>query len=126
MRDGTISAIDRRTVELLTVCVSDSHGTAPRTKLRTDDAKLNRNTISLIDRDFCVFEDHAALVFEIFANDEIKIEVGHWNRLPSFQLYETNLSRLGSLITTLPFTSEFGRGAETQHPTTFHSLPIAP
>jgi hypothetical protein len=81
IRDRTISAIDRSTVKLLAVCVSDAHGAAPRTKLGTDDAKLTRNTISLIDRDFCVFEDHAALVLEVFANDEIKIEVGHWNRL---------------------------------------------
>jgi hypothetical protein len=84
--DQTISATDRSTVKLLAVCVRDAHGTAPRTKLGTDDAKLARNTISLIDRDFCVFEDHAALALEIFANDEIKIEVGHWNRLPSFRL----------------------------------------
>ena len=92
MRDGTISAtrdnVDRSTVELLTVCVSNPHGTSSRTQLRTDDAKLARETISLIDRDFCAFEDHAALVFEIFADDEIKIEVGHGNHLPSFQLYE--------------------------------------
>jgi hypothetical protein len=85
MRDGTISAtrvmVDRGTVELLTVCISNSHGTSSRTQLRTDYAKLARETISLIDRDFCIFEDHAALVFEIFADDEIKIEVGHWNRL---------------------------------------------
>src|SRR5207302_10743876 len=80
--------VDRSTVELLTVCVSDSHGTSPRTQLRTDDAKLARETISLIDRDFCVFEDHATLVFEIFADDEVEIEVGHLNHLPSFQLYE--------------------------------------
>jgi hypothetical protein len=80
------SATDRSTVKLLAVCVSDAHSTAPRTKLGTDDAKLARNTISLIDRDFCVFEDHAALVLEIFANDEIKIEVGHWNRLLRLQL----------------------------------------
>src|SRR5712671_6127350 len=43
MRDGTISAtrdkVDRSTVELLTVCVSNSLGTSPRTQLRTDDAK---------------------------------------------------------------------------------------
>jgi hypothetical protein len=81
MRDGTISAtrdrVDRSTVELLTIFVSNSHGTSPRTQLRTDDTKLARETISLIDRDFCVFEDHATLVFEIFADDEIKIEVGH-------------------------------------------------
>jgi hypothetical protein len=92
MRDGTISATrdkaDRSTVELLTVCVSDSHGTSSRTQLRTDDAKLARETISLIDRNFCIFEDHTALVFEIFADDEVEIEVGHWNHLPSFQLYE--------------------------------------
>jgi hypothetical protein len=81
MRDGTISAtrdnVDQSTVELTS-----------RTQLRTDDAKLARETISLIHRDFCAFEDHAALVFEIFADDEIKIEVGHGNHLPSFQLYE--------------------------------------
>src|SRR6476469_9384874 len=92
MREGTISAtrdmVDRSTVELLTVCVSDSHGTSPRTQLRTDDAKLARETISLVDRNFCIFEDHTALVFEIFADDEVEIEVGHWNHLPSFQLYE--------------------------------------
>src|SRR5258708_18613507 len=97
MRDGMISATrdkaDRSTVELLTVC-SNSHGTSPRTQLRTDDAKLARETISLIDRDFCVFEDHATLVFEIFADDEIKIEVWHWNRLPSFNCTKTNVSRL--------------------------------
>ena len=92
MRGGTISAtrdkFDRSTVELLAVCVSNSHGTSPRTQLRTDDANLARETISLIDRDFCIFEDHAALVFEIFADDEVEIEVGHLNHLPSFQLYE--------------------------------------
>src|SRR6267142_5878133 len=98
MRDGTISAtrdkVDWGTVELLTVCVSNSHGTSPRTQLRTDDTKLARETISLIDRDFCVFEDRATLVFEIFADDEIKIEVGHWNRLPSSNCTKTNVSRL--------------------------------
>src|SRR5438034_10086818 len=82
MHDGTMSATrdkdDRKTIELLTVCVSNSHGTPPRTQHGTDDAKLARETISLIDRDFRVFEDHATLVFEIFADDEIKIEVGHW------------------------------------------------
>src|SRR6266403_4211905 len=88
--------VDRSTVELVTVCVGNAHGISPRTQLRTSDTKFAREAISLIDRDFCVFEDHAALVFEIFADDEIKIEVGHLNRLPSFQLYETNLSRLGS------------------------------
>jgi hypothetical protein len=76
MRDGTISAtrdkVDWGTVELLTVCVSNSHGTSPRTQLRTDDTKLARETISLIDRDFCIFEDHAALVFEIFAAGDVE------------------------------------------------------
>jgi hypothetical protein len=90
MRDGTISATrERSTVELPAVCVGNSHGAPPRTQLRTDDAKLARETISLIDRDFRVFEDHAALAFEILADNEIKIEVGHWNHLPSFHLYES-------------------------------------
>ena len=37
-------------------------------QLRTNDAKLAREVISLIDCDSCVFEDHAALAFEIFAD----------------------------------------------------------
>jgi hypothetical protein len=32
--------------------------------------------------DLSVFEDHTALIFELFAYDEVKIEVGHTNRLP--------------------------------------------
>src|SRR5260370_34469873 len=74
--------VDRSTVELVTVSVGDAHGTSPRTQLGTNDAKLAREAISFIDRVFCVFEDHAALVFEICADNEIKIEVWHW-RLPA-------------------------------------------
>jgi hypothetical protein len=36
---------------------------------------------------------HTALIFEIRADDEIKIEVWHWSPLPSFQLANYNPSR---------------------------------
>src|SRR6266403_2347188 len=102
--------VDRSTVELVTVCVGNAHGISPREQLRTSDAKLAREAISLIDRDFCVFEDHAALVFEIFADDEIKIEVGHWNHLPSFNCTKTNVSRLVPSLQLYSSHPKFGRG----------------
>ena len=69
--------IDRSTVELGTVSVGDPHKSYG-TQLRTGYAKLICQAIGLVDRDFCVFEDHDALIFELFAYDEIKTEVGHW------------------------------------------------
>src|SRR5258708_20053354 len=89
--------VDRSTVELVTVCVGNAHGISPRTQLRTSDTKFAREAISLIDRDFCPFEDHAALVFVIFPDDENKIDVGHLNRLPTFHLFTPYLRPLASL-----------------------------
>src|SRR5262249_47213652 len=71
--------------------------------------KLAREAISFIDRVFCVFEDHAALVFKLRTDDEIKIEVWHWSPLPCSNCTESNLSPLGSPITTLLLTSDCGR-----------------
>src|SRR5262249_32370710 len=113
VRDGTISSaadkLDRSTVELVTVSVGNAHGTSLGTQLGTNDAKLAREAISFIDRVFCVFEDHAALVFKLRTDDEIKIEVWHWSPLPCSNCTESNLSPLGSPITTLLLTSDCGR-----------------
>ena len=113
VHDRTISSaagkLDRSTVELVTVSVGNAHGTSCRTQLGTNDAKLAREAVSFIDRVICVFEDHAALVFEVRADDEIKIEVWHWSPLPSSNCTESNLSLVGSLITTLILTSDCGR-----------------
>jgi len=79
--------VNRSTVKLTTISVSNAHSISLRTELRTRDANLLGKAISLIDRDFCVFEDHDALIFEYFADDEIKTEVGHWSSLPSFNLH---------------------------------------
>jgi len=80
MCDGAISAapdkLDRGTVELVTVSVSDAHRTSPRTQLRANDAKLAREVISFIDRVFCICEDHSALVLDVCADDEIKMKYG--------------------------------------------------
>src|SRR5712675_1785193 len=113
VRDGTISSaadkLDWSTVELVTVSVGDAHGTSLGTQLGTNDAKLAREAISFIDRVFRVFEDHAALVFELRADDEIKIEIWHWSPLQSSNRTESNLSLVGSPITTLLLTSDCGR-----------------
>jgi len=102
--------VDWSTVELVTVSIGDAHRTPRGTQLRTDDTKLAREAVSFIDRVLCVFEDHAALVFELRADDEIKIEVWHW-RSPCkvSNAAESNPSLAGSPITTLFLTSHCGR-----------------
>jgi hypothetical protein len=104
--DGTNSAtavwVDRRTVEFVTVSVGNAHRTSPRSQVGTNNAKLAREAISLIDRDFRVFEDHATLVLEIFTDDEIKIEVGHWTHLPVRQT-EANVSRFVPSLQLYPW-----------------------
>jgi hypothetical protein len=94
VRDGTASSaadkLDRSSVELVTLSVGYAHGTSLRTQLGTNDAKLAREAISFIDCAVCVFEDHAALAFELRANDEIKIEVWHWSPLPSSNRTESS------------------------------------
>ena len=113
VHDGTSSSaadkLDRSTVELVTVSVGNAYGASCRTQLGTNDAKLAREAIGFIDRVICVFEDHAALAFEVRADDEIKIEVWHRNPLPSSNCTESNLSLVGSSITTLLVTSDCGR-----------------
>src|SRR3954451_18107665 len=74
--------VDRSTVELVAVSVGNAYGTSCRTQLGTNDAKFAREAVSLVDRVIRVFEDHAALAFEVRADDEIKIEVWHWSSLP--------------------------------------------
>src|SRR5205814_6702221 len=101
--------LDRSTVELVIVAIGNAHGTPCRTQLGTNDAQLAREAISFIDCVICVFEDHAALVFEVRADDEIKIEVWHWSPLPSSNCRESNLSLAGSSVTTLCLTSDCGR-----------------
>src|SRR5262249_35297754 len=82
VRDGTTSSaadkLNRRSIELVTLSVGHTHGTSLRTQIGTNDAKLACETIGFIDCAVCVFEDHAALAFELRADDEIKIEVWHW------------------------------------------------
>src|SRR4029450_5305975 len=88
--------LDRSTVEFFTVDVGDANGASSRTQLGTNDAKLAREAISLIDRIFGIFEYHAALAFELRADDEIKIEVWHCIPLPNSNRTESNLSLEGS------------------------------
>jgi hypothetical protein len=76
--------VNRSTVKLTTISVSNAYSISLRTQLRTRDANFLCEAVSLINRKFCVFEDHNALFFEYFADDEIKTEVGHWSSLPSF------------------------------------------
>jgi hypothetical protein len=73
--------VDGSAVELSTVSVGNAHSISPGTQLGARQAKLVREAVSLIDRDFCVFEDHDALIFELFVYDEIKTEVGHCSSL---------------------------------------------
>jgi hypothetical protein len=101
MMSSAAVKLDRSTVEFVTVPVGDAHGTSCRTKLGTNDAKLAREAIGFIDRVIRVFENHAALAFEVRADDEIKIEVWHWISLPSSNCMDSNLSLAGSPITTL-------------------------
>src|SRR3954467_5117451 len=101
--------IDRSTVELVAVSVGNAHGTSCRTQLGTNDAKFAREAVSLIDRVIRVFEDHAALAFEVRADDEIKIEVWHWSSLPVPTARKSNLSLAGSSVTTLLLTFDCGR-----------------
>src|SRR5438105_11749367 len=82
--------LERGTVELAIVSVGNTHHTSLRTQLGTNDAKLAREAVRLIDRVFCAFEDHAALAFEFRTDDEIKIEVWHWS--PCQVRTESNLT----------------------------------
>ncbi|WP_225671974.1 hypothetical protein [Bradyrhizobium hereditatis] len=93
----------------MTVSVGDAHGTSGRTQLGTNDAKLAREAVSFIDRVFRVFEKHAALAFELCADDKIKIEVWHRSPLPSSNHTESNLSLVASFATTLMLKSDCGR-----------------
>jgi len=69
--------IDRSPVELVAISIRNTHGTSYCTQLGTNCAKLAREAIGFINRAFGVLEDHAALIFEIRADYEIKIEVWH-------------------------------------------------
>jgi hypothetical protein len=73
--------VDGSAVELGTVSVSHAHSISPGTQLRPRQTKFAREAISLIDRDFCIFEDHDALIFELLVYDEIETEVGHCSSL---------------------------------------------
>src|SRR5271169_1568520 len=79
--DPVRNRIKRRPVEFPVLAVGNANGATSRTQLWTYDRKLGCQAIGFIERDMSVFEDHAALVFELFAYDEIKIKVGHTNRL---------------------------------------------
>src|SRR5271167_4590840 len=72
--DPQVNRIKRRAVEFRILAVGYANGATPRTQLWTHDRKLGCQAIGFIERDMSVFEDHAALVFELFAYDEIKIE----------------------------------------------------
>ena len=71
--------------------------------------RSSREALSLVDRVFGIFEDHAALAFEFRANDEIKIEVWHCSPLPDSNRRKANLSLAGSFITTLISKSDCSR-----------------
>ncbi len=74
--------IKRGAIEFLVLAVGEAYSATPRTQLRTHDIKLACEGIGFLESDLSVFEDHTALIFELFAYDEVKIEVGHTNRLP--------------------------------------------
>lgn len=76
------NGIERGAIEFLVLAVGEADGATPRMQLWTHDIKLACEGIGLLESDLSVFEDHTALVFEIFAYDEVKIKVGHTNRLP--------------------------------------------
>jgi len=73
--------VDGSAIKLGTIRVGDAYGISLETQLGACHAELVGQTVSLVDRDFCIFEDHDALVFELFADDEIKTEVGHRSSL---------------------------------------------
>src|SRR6266446_911140 len=73
--------IKRGAIEFLVLAVGEPNSATPRTQLRTHDIKLACKGIGFLESDLSVFEDHTALIFELFAYDEVKIEVGHTNRL---------------------------------------------
>jgi hypothetical protein len=93
--DGTEVSGRWRRLHQEDYCQALGHGRKCRRnqpQLRTNDAKLAREVISLIDCESCVF---AALAFETFADDEIEIE-WHWNPCQISNCTESNVSPLGS------------------------------
>ena len=80
--------LERRAVEFVVVTVGDAHGASRGTQLGSNDAKFAREAVGLVDRIFRIFQDHAALAFELCTDDEIEIEVWHCGPLPSSNLHE--------------------------------------
>src|SRR6266403_4611899 len=74
--------IKRGAIEFLVLAVGEANSATLRMQLRMHDIKLACKGIGFLESDLSVFEDHTALIFELFAYDEVKIEVGHTNRLP--------------------------------------------
>ena len=91
VHSGTISSatnkLERRAIEFVTVSVGHTHGASFRTQVRTNDAELARKALSLVDRVFSIFEKHAALIFELCTDHEIKIEVWHCQPPCEIQLH---------------------------------------
>src|ERR1700736_3017530 len=81
--------IEWRAIEFPVFAVGNSNGATSRTEIRTHDRKLACQAIGLVERDICVFQDHAALIFELLAYDEIKIKVGHTNRLQFYCVHKS-------------------------------------
>jgi hypothetical protein len=73
--------IERSPTEFPVLAVGDPNGASPRSQIWTHDRKLACEAFGPFERALSVFEDHAALTFELFVDDEIKIKVGHANRL---------------------------------------------
>jgi hypothetical protein len=94
------NVIDGSTVKFSTVSVCNAHSISSGAQLRTRHTELTCEAVSLIDCYFRVFEDHDTLIFELFAYDEIKTEIGHRRSLLNFNFNAVYLESQSSLITS--------------------------
>src|SRR6266700_2353128 len=64
--------IERCAIEFSVLVIRYANGATSRTQIRTRDRKLACEALGFFERSLSVFEDHAALAFELFVDDEIE------------------------------------------------------
>jgi len=77
----------------------------------TSAAAMDGDPIGFVKRYISVFEDHAALTFELFVYDEIKIKVGHTNRLQFRCIHKSTIERSVPRVKRVLLVQSFSRVA---------------